>query len=302
MAGDRAGRGGAAGRHSTPRPPQADRSRARLSRLPGGTRVTSPRPCPRSLAPVQRAPFHLKRQGLMTQRIGSEEERHATPNLETYFSSQSLILLQLSSSGGKAERETEWLLVSAPRRSAPPCVSRQAGWGQAGCPPGPVGRPRHPNPGSRSPVPWGPVSQRGRLPSAQPPGLIASPPSAELGDPAMASRPALCSWRRQQLSRPLKGKLPGDGLRSSPSVHCGCPRALCAGSPGCREDRRPPPRFWARGDRPSCRGGDAAGSQGLRWCQARGQTPMATPLRSGAIQPPKFFPAANADFRLKIAS
>ena len=45
--------GGAAGHHSTPRPPRADRSRACLSCLPGGTRATSLRPCPRSPAPVQ---------------------------------------------------------------------------------------------------------------------------------------------------------------------------------------------------------------------------------------------------------
>lgn len=225
----------------------------------------------------------------MTQRIGIDEERHATPNLETYVSSQSLILLQLCSSGGKAERETEWLLVPAPRRSAPPCVSRQAGWGQAGCPPGPVGRPRHPNRGARAPVPWGPVSPRGRLPSAQPPGLIASLPSAELGDPAVASRPALCSWRGQQLSCPLKGKLPGDGLRSSPSVHCGCPRALCAGSPGCREDRRPPPRFWARGDRPSCQGRTPRGHRGCNGARRGVRRPRPRPSRPGPSNLPSSF-------------
>lgn len=154
---------------------------------------TSLTPRPRGPAPVQRAPFHLKRQGLMTQRMGIDEERHATPNLEAYFSSQSLILLRLSSSGGRAELETRWLLIPAPPT---PCSSMcqplgpGAGWGHAGCPPGPAGRACHPHPGGSG--------------SCQPPGLSASPPPAELGDPAVASRPALCSWRGQQLSRPRK--------------------------------------------------------------------------------------------------
>lgn len=116
VARDRAGRR----RGSRPSPhaasPTSHWSRARLSGLPGGTRGASLTPCPRGPASIQRALFHLKRQGLMTQRIGIDEERHATPNLETYFSSQSLILLRLSSSGGKAELETQRLFIPAPPR------------------------------------------------------------------------------------------------------------------------------------------------------------------------------------------
>ena len=102
VAGDRARRR----RGSRPSPHAAspsDWSRERLASLPGGTRAAflTPRE-----ASIQQAPFHLKRQGLMTQRIGIDEERHATPNLETCFSSQSFILLSLSSSGGEAELET----------------------------------------------------------------------------------------------------------------------------------------------------------------------------------------------------
>ena len=100
--------------------PTSDWSRARLSGLPGGTLAASLTPCPRGPASIQQAPLHLKRQGLMTQRIGIDEERHATPNLETYFSSQSFILLSLSSSGGEAELETQRLFTLAPRRPAPP--------------------------------------------------------------------------------------------------------------------------------------------------------------------------------------
>lgn len=81
--------------------------------------------------------------------------------------------------------ETRWLLIpSPPTPCSSVCRWDGAGWGPQGAPW--AWEVRHPHPEARAPH--------------QPPGLSASLPPAELGDPAVASRSALCSWRGQQLS------------------------------------------------------------------------------------------------------